>query len=297
MAVTRYVLSGNPVTQVGTAFAGKVEVIIECSVNPLIDTAANVEQVGTYSIVLATGGAWSASLIGTTSSDVNHAPQYRVSYNYVDAATRQRLVWTSGWFNLTAASNLADLSTSTAPDLRLTEGTGQPEGVVTASVGATFVDTAATTGAIRWVKASGSGNTGWVVAHGDTGWRNIDAIGSVYDFTGSTVRLRRRDDLCELQVIANLKVGSTGSSGDKRILDLPTGFAAGPALAQVGEANVFSPEFETCVLATYAWGPSVIGLHVPPANASSWVSGHLLHAHGMWFTSAAWPTALPGTAA
>jgi len=39
-------------------------------------------------------------------------------------------------------------------------GSGSPEGVVTASVGATYVQTN-TTPASFWVKHTGSGNTGW----------------------------------------------------------------------------------------------------------------------------------------
>lgn len=52
-------------------------------------------------------------------------------------------------------------------------GTGQPNGVVTGVVGQKYVDTAATAGAVEWVKVSGSGNTGWVVTVGDTGWREF----------------------------------------------------------------------------------------------------------------------------
>ena len=58
----------------------------------------------------------------------------------------------------------------TAFELR---GTGFPEGVVTAAVGTYYTDTAATNGALRWVKATGTGNTGWKVVYGDTGWRNV----------------------------------------------------------------------------------------------------------------------------
>ena len=40
-------------------------------------------------------------------------------------------------------------------------GSGFPEGVVTAPIGQRYIDTAATAGAIEWIKASGAGNTGW----------------------------------------------------------------------------------------------------------------------------------------
>ena len=59
---------------------------------------------------------------------------------------------------------------------QILSGTGSPEGVVTAPVGSTWRDTNATTGAVKWIKASGAGNTGWKVEYGDTGWRNISTL-------------------------------------------------------------------------------------------------------------------------
>jgi hypothetical protein len=57
------------------------------------------------------------------------------------------------------------------------EGTGNPNGVVSAPVGSQFVNTESGgyNGARRWTKATGSGNTGWVVVDGDTGRRSIPA--------------------------------------------------------------------------------------------------------------------------
>ena len=52
-------------------------------------------------------------------------------------------------------------------------GVGFPEGVVSAGVGTIYTDTAATCGAIRWIKTTASGSTGWRVVWGDTGWRDL----------------------------------------------------------------------------------------------------------------------------
>ena len=60
-------------------------------------------------------------------------------------------------------------------------GTGSPEGKVAAPVGAIYTDTAATNGAIRWIKASGTGSTGWRVEYGDTGMRDISASSTATD--------------------------------------------------------------------------------------------------------------------
>ena len=70
-------------------------------------------------------------------------------------------------------------------------GTGMPNGKVTAPVGTTYVDTAATNGALKWIKRTGADNQGWEVLTGDTGWRtlNIDSkLGSSY------LKVRRKND-------------------------------------------------------------------------------------------------------
>lgn len=55
-------------------------------------------------------------------------------------------------------------------------GNGFPEGVVAAPVGTTYVDNLATNGAVKWLKTSGNGNTGWVVEFGNTGRRDITSL-------------------------------------------------------------------------------------------------------------------------
>lgn len=52
-------------------------------------------------------------------------------------------------------------------------GIGMPNGRVTASIGTTYVDTEMTNGALKWIKKSGTGNTGWKVVEGDTGWLTV----------------------------------------------------------------------------------------------------------------------------
>lgn len=52
------------------------------------------------------------------------------------------------------------------------EGTGSPEGAVTAGVGATYQQTDGLYGAVLWVKLSGAGNTGWTRVSVDDGRAN-----------------------------------------------------------------------------------------------------------------------------
>ncbi|MFD9730893.1 collagen-like domain-containing protein [Micrococcus luteus] len=66
-------------------------------------------------------------------------------------------------------------------------GTGFPEGKVAAPVGTYYTDESVTNGAWRWFKKSGTGNTGWVVVEGDTGWRTVGTIEN-----GGTVALAVR---------------------------------------------------------------------------------------------------------
>ena len=71
-------------------------------------------------------------------------------------------------------------------------GTGMPNGRVTAPIGTTYVDTAVTNGALKWIKQSGSGNTGWKVLIGDTGWRKLEVVSIK---SGAFVKIRRVNNL------------------------------------------------------------------------------------------------------
>ena len=71
-------------------------------------------------------------------------------------------------------------------------GTGSPEGRITAEIGTTYVDTAVTNGALKWIKESGNGNTGWRVLIGDTGWKTLNINSKL---GGSFVKVRRVNNL------------------------------------------------------------------------------------------------------
>nr|DAM50965.1 MAG TPA: hypothetical protein [Caudoviricetes sp.] len=75
-------------------------------------------------------------------------------------------------------------------------GTGFPNGKVTAPVGTTYVDTAVTNGALKWIKRRGTDNQGWEVLTGDTGWRTLNIkskLGSSY------LKVRRKNDVVTYQ--------------------------------------------------------------------------------------------------
>ena len=75
-------------------------------------------------------------------------------------------------------------------------GAGMPNGKVEGTLGQTYVDTAKTNGALKWIKRTPSGNTGWAVLDGDTGWKTLNTASKL---GGSYVKARRINDIVQLQ--------------------------------------------------------------------------------------------------
>ena len=75
-------------------------------------------------------------------------------------------------------------------------GTGMPNGKVRAPIGTTYVDTAVTNGALKWIKESGNELTGWKVLVGDTGWRTLKTQSL---FGRSFVKVRRVNNIVSYQ--------------------------------------------------------------------------------------------------
>ena len=67
-------------------------------------------------------------------------------------------------------------------------GVGMPNGRVTAPVGTTYVDTAVTNKALKWIKRFGSDSQGWQVLVGDTGWISLPIVSKL---GGSYLKVRR----------------------------------------------------------------------------------------------------------
>lgn len=181
-----------------------------------------------------------------------------------------------------AVNNAVDLS-----------GTGSPEGVVTAAPGSTWLQTDATTdvkGWIRWVKATGTGNTGWVAGpEADTGWRNVTAS---LDATFKTARptaalyLRRVGSQCEARYIDS----GSPSSVSGLIYDMPSGFygsSFAKAVATMVNASTLAPATAS-MLVTYTSGQWLY--------AGGWGAAPYLGSVA-WTTTQSWPTSLPGSAA
>ena len=87
------------------------------------------------------------------------------------------------------ANKIQDLETKAGYEIH---GTGMPNGRVTAPIGTTYVDTAVTNGALKWIKESGNGDTGWKVLIGDTGWRTLNSLSRL---GSSFIKIRRVNNL------------------------------------------------------------------------------------------------------
>ena len=161
-------------------------------------------------------------------------------------------------------------------------GTGSPEGVVSAPVGSQWTDTAATTGAIKWIKASGTGNTGWVVEYGDTGWRSLTAesLSSSWAW-GTFARVRRVGGTVEI----GLALNGASASGSYPYT-LPTGFRP--------KGDTFAAIFSTT--ANFTGNP--YGKVYPDGSVQIVSYSTATYVLQLSYTTTdAWPSSLPGSAA
>ena len=115
--------------------------------------------------------------------------------------TPQKLTLTGNTLILSDGGGSVNLPTSTSSNAgQVNEyeihGTGMPNGKVSAPVGTTYVDTAVTNGALKWIKRSGAGNQGWEVLTGDTGWRTLNIKSKLGN---SFLKVRRKNDLVTYQ--------------------------------------------------------------------------------------------------
>ena len=85
-----------------------------------------------------------------------------------------------GTVTLPASSQNGPATTTSSSELT---GAGMPEGKVEGTLGQTYVDLRKTNGAVKWIKTTDSGKTGWAVLYGDTGWKTLNIsskLGSSY---------------------------------------------------------------------------------------------------------------------
>ena len=102
------------------------------------------------------------------------------------------LILSDGGGNVTLPTSSQNAPTSSSELI----GEGMPNGKVNGTLGQTYVDTRKTNGALKWIKRTPSGNQGWAVLDGDTGWKTLNASSKLGN---SYVKARRVNDTVYLQ--------------------------------------------------------------------------------------------------
>lgn len=166
-------------------------------------------------------------------------------------------------------------------------GTGMPEGNVKADIGTYYTDTAATNGAIRWIKAAANGSEfGWRVVYGDTGWRSVPQILST-SMKASVVKVRRINNTVYLYAALT----GWGYSWNGGGASLPSGLRPGDQM-QGPSAGRYGNSYLTWIIQTTgqiqaeaasAQNPTPT---LPPIVSVSYIPDD----------NVPWPTTLPGTA-
>lgn len=249
-----------------------------------------------------------ADAVGSAEIAANAVGSSELADNAVDTAaiadsavTAAKLA-TSGRFTFPTGAANGYGFTSGASHL---SGTGSPEGVVTAAPGSTWLQTDATTdvkGWIRWVKATGTGNTGWIAGpEADTGWRSLLVWTSTDTFTVGTtpdtttftyegsgqINIRRVGAQVYLRLASGAIKMATGSSSVSTgaLVHLPSGFQSGAVTGLQLLAPGFAFQASTTVARQSNTSLPSAGIYMPGEFAL------------MLVTSDAWPSSLPGSAA
>lgn len=175
-------------------------------------------------------------------------------------------------------------------------GTGQPNGKISAPPGSTYTDTAVTCGAVKWIKMWGTGNTGWTVLYGDTGWRDVESLLDPFWDSTSNLQLRRINKTVYLRS-SGLKVGDnpTGArSANKQLFpskdDMPLGFRGNGWGACHGLVNISSVQLGA--IYSYRASHELTIRGVP--GAGNWTKGDICSFNMSYVTENDWPTVLPG---
>ncbi|WP_336647511.1 hypothetical protein [Microbacterium sp. MMO-10] len=164
-------------------------------------------------------------------------------------------------------------------------GTGFPEGAVTANPGTYYTDTAGTNGAWRWLKVSGTGNTGWKVLFGDTGWRDVSSLCDPTVLGSGKVHVFKTPGRVTWRLIGPvLKAGTLMTS-------LPTGYRVDAPNWLAPAVTVYrsgAPTSGVFGLGGSGSGLEVSGAFVPDTSSTAYLD---------YASLLPWPATLPGTPA
>lgn len=164
-------------------------------------------------------------------------------------------------------------------------GTGFPNGVVAAPVGSIYVDKSLTCGALLWIKQTGTGNTGWMVLSGDTGWLDCnDIFKPIFDDSdplSTGCKIRRINNTVYFTVKSQIKTISEISANIKN-----GGFSSGNIIPQPiiiqQLRNIGKSAQMQITNYSFMWLPGHNGAKV----------GDRITCNSSYTTVADWPTAL-----
>ena len=105
------------------------------------------------------------------------------------------LILSDGGGSVTLPASSQNAPTPSASSSELI-GEGMPNGKVDGTIGQTYVDTKKTNGALKWIKRTASGNQGWFVLDGDTGWKKLNILSKLGN---SYMQVRRVNDTVSYQ--------------------------------------------------------------------------------------------------
>lgn len=201
----------------------------------------------------------------------------------------------------TQAVNKAQMDAADALKLNISDnrvelrGVGFPQGVVSAPVGSTYIDTNATNGAIEWKKATGSSTTGWVVSVGDTGWRdvlplvNTGFLSTMADYN-NFLQIRIKNGIVELR---GRLLTTRATVNEEQIFmsltSLPSAYRASATSVQVFTESANSTDL----------GAPTFGFVRDSINSSgqigvyTFMSGKSYSVNIKWTNNGSWPVTLP----
>lgn len=168
-------------------------------------------------------------------------------------------------------------------ETRFFEGEGRPDGVFAAPVGSRYIDKLGAQGAVEWVKrAGGDTNTGWMCLAGDTGPRNVIAIVDKGNGTLYSAVLTRVGQTVEFYFDIAMP---SNKPTPYAIASLPVGFR--PQYNRYGGMQDNKEGADTG--GTLVGTDGTVTIFNPVATKRDRYTG-------IWVTSEAWPTSLPGAA-
>lgn len=199
---------------------------------------------------------------------------------------------TNGVEFFNAMSDGSGIRLGTSAGVAYLKGTGFPNGVASAPVGSIYIDTNITNGASSWIKKSGTGNTGWQVLEGDTGWLDITSVFSaaieVVNPNDYGAWIRRTNQTVQLSIKAQSKYATwAGQSAT-----MPDGFKF-----DGGSGKPVSMSEAIQVSGSGRGQVQISGVAIFVSSTGITTSTRFyLTVTGATSQTIAWPTTLPGTA-